>query len=231
MTIVGLSTVNVLNLELASSSPSEFSTATAIYPMQNQQSKYKIGTNEFLPIQHRLNISNEDLSSNFMILNGENKFEIVKNQDGNLIVNGSLDYRESTFIIGKEFNYSQPIPILVIDPIDLGKVTFKFATDELTKGGQSVIKKIAKQIVDSNLNGLYLVGNADNVGPNWYNLMISKKRVEKVKSLLKEELSYISGDNFSIETEFMSNYLTKGSKKSRDEASRSVTFLLYPTSG
>lgn len=212
----------------ADSSPNQFPASAAIQVLSDKNKSFRMGTNEHYPLKYQLNFVSEDLVDNYKVINGEGEFPIRESGSGKYSVIGNLNYMESAFIVGRNFSYAQPVPIVVSEPLNLGRVTFKFSSDKLNPGGEQIVKEIARTIANSKLLGIYLVGNADRVGSNWFNLYISKKRVERISSILESELKNLSVEGFKIYREYMSDYLSSSESGKRNESDRSVTFMVFP---
>jgi outer membrane protein OmpA-like peptidoglycan-associated protein len=193
----------------------------------SQNPDLSLGSNEFNSLKYVLRGFPEGANGNLQIINGNKTFAFANNENtANLI--GYLNLNDATYLEDQLNNQRRPIPVIINGNLNLGQVTFVLGKAKLTQGGIQILKMIAKEIVNSNLHAIYLVGNADNTGNSSINLLLSHKRVMLVSKILYDYVNNEGGYKIDITTEFMSNYLAKGPKGLANENDRSVSVLLYP---
>lgn len=216
-----------LNSALAYGSPAFVPIESSVVISRDSANAYRIGQNVTYPIQYRLKSDVSDNYSDFSINNGENSYKLNATSSG-VLVEGYLDLSQPTSIFLNSSGATQPIPVLLSTPLDLGKVTFGYASSKLNESAISVIETFASEISKSNINGIYLVGNADRTGSVEANFAISLKRAKAVKKALLAAMAKLGVERFSVDIENMSNFLAKGKDGVKNEADRNVTFMLYP---
>ncbi|WP_088698689.1 OmpA family protein [Halomonas campaniensis] len=66
----------------------------------------------------------------------------------------------------------------------LQDVNFRFDSAELTRPAKAVLDEIAKQLVKNTSARVLLEGHTDSIGTDQYNLELSQRRIDSVKSYL-----------------------------------------------
>lgn len=185
------------------------------------------GFNSFYPIVNNLYMDLPNDISNYAVeINGQSAR--VTEVDNHYQIIEPIRVADEVHLTWGSENLSSNIYAQFEGPFNLGNVSFDFASTVLTPDAKKIIRLIAAQIAKTEFKGLYLVGNADRVGTNSANLAISKKRSEVTQKYLTAQLERLGVSGISTETQHMSSFLAKGKSGFRNEADRSVTFLLYP---
>lgn len=200
---------------------------SAITVIRDDAKVTKFGLNQFYPIQYRVDSSIGADFADYSVTNGDSSFNLTEYQS-QVVVDGHIDFTLPTTIAQKSDASAQPVPVLVKSPLDLGRVTFAYNSFELSDGAKSIIALMANEIAQSNLQGIYLVGNADRTGSQLANAKISLKRAKAVRAQLLAELSELGFTKFNVKIENMADILASGPIGKKSEVNRNVTFMLYP---
>jgi outer membrane protein OmpA-like peptidoglycan-associated protein len=186
-----------------------------------------LGSNKVNRLIYTINTFKGFDTEKYAITNGINEIEFLNSGSGYYSIE-PIDLGIDTKIQSKATNESISIPVLVNQPISIGKITFEFNSFKLNSNAKLALKEIAKEIKKSGFTGVYLVGNADRTGNVEANKVISQLRVKSVKEYLTNFLDSLNYSNVNITTENMADYFATGQKGRKNENDRSVTFLIYP---
>ena len=188
----------------------------------------RVGSNSFYPIVNDFYVPlPSDVTQYELDINGE--AVTLAAQDGHFRILQPIRTTDSLHLNWGGRNLTSAVSLQINGPFNLGNVNFDFNKTDLTPDAKMIIQQMARQIASLDFRGIYLVGNADNVGSDRVNLAISKKRVEKAQAYLQTQLEKLGVLDASFEAQHMANYLAKGKSGVRSEGDRSVTFLLYPS--
>jgi outer membrane protein OmpA-like peptidoglycan-associated protein len=108
------------------------------------------------------------------------------------------------------------------------RIYFDFNRSEINKNVYCIFDKIEKAVKEKELNSVEIIveGNADSTGPQWYNLILSKRRAERVADSLSRRLK-LPRNKIKIVANGSSKPISSNLTRSGRADNRRVEVLVY----
>jgi hypothetical protein len=142
--------------------------------------------------------------------------------DGKNMISGDITYKEIYNLYFVDPTESEPIPVVLSGPMNVGHINFNSASATLDSNDKLILDAVAKEMARTHLTAVYLVGKADPVGTDAGNFAISLKRVNAAASYLRSALGNVGVTDARVTTEYMGSIGATGAEDRR------VDITIYP---
>lgn len=182
----------------------------------------KAGGGEFFPVVSYLKAFGGLDVSGAVLENESGKEFPVNSTEQKNIITGDITYKEVYSLFFVDPTESEPVPVILTGPMNVGHINFASASAVLDSGDKSILRAVAREVAKTHLTAVYLVGRADPVGSDTGNFAISLLRVKAAASYLRNALGNVGVTDARITTEYM------GSIGARNAEDRRVDITIYP---
>jgi hypothetical protein len=180
-----------------------------------------VGGGQFFPVVSTLKSFGGVDMTGAMITNEAGTEFAIDTTAGNMI-SGDVTYKEIYSLFFVDPTESEPVPVVLSGPMNVGHINFASADVALDSGDKSILRAVAREMAKTHLTAVYLVGKADPVGTDAGNFAISLKRVNAAASYLRSALGDVGVTDARITTEYMGSIGATGAEDRR------VDITIYP---
>lgn len=184
------------------------------------------GGSQFYPVTSKLIINGNLDFLNVAITN--NAGEAIEVDPNTGIFQQEIKYTDSYVLEGVYMNGRSIVPVMLQGPMDIGHINFDNASAALDKNDKAVLRAMAKEVVDTDLKAIYMVGKSDATGTDAQNFAISEKRVQAAKNYLQKYLDLYGATGVIITTESMGDLSAVGVHNKPNAEDRRVDVTIYP---
>ena len=189
----------------------------------------KSGGGEFYPVVNELTVYGPlDLSA-IRLENGDGEQLMVDTATANNLIEHKVKYTDELTLRNVDSGAFLSVPVILTGPMNVGHINFGNGSSGLDASDKTILKAVAREVRDTGLKSIYLVGKSDPTGSDEQNLMISEKRVMAAKKYLESYLALIGVNDFSITTEFLGDFASRGVHNRANAEDRRVEITIYPT--
>lgn len=164
-----------------------------------------------------------------MVLEGEKNGQIpVEAVNGKFYAEGNINYKDVYFAKWADGALAIQLPFVELGPLEVGHINYGLGSWKLDSGDKEILDAIANEVAKSGLTGIYMVGKADPLGSDEFNLALSEKRVTNAEKYLRTALENLGVMDPVIVTEFMGEFTAEGAPNKSNLEDRRVEVMIYP---